>query len=191
MCTGRCSRIIAITLYPMVLLSIICNIVLFFPDLNIKYVKEQHITEEVKYMGGVIGGGLLVLMSALSIHLTGEHGCCANRLGMFLSIIFAALGVAGAVYSFIAALLGLTNGPLCKNDSGDWKRLFQSSNSTYLTNLKSWAECKEPKNVVLFNTALFLTLLIASCLQGLLLAMQIINGLIGTVFGTCNKKEEP
>lgn len=60
MCTGKCSRIIAISLYPLALLSIICNIVLFFPALNTKYVKEQHLTEEVKYMGGVIGGGLLV-----------------------------------------------------------------------------------------------------------------------------------
>ncbi|XP_006802260.1 transmembrane 4 L6 family member 1-like [Neolamprologus brichardi] len=189
MCTGKCSRIIAYTLYPMVLLSIICNIVLFFPDLSAKYVKEQHITGEVMYMGGLIGGGLLVFMSALSIHLTGEHGCCANRLGMFLSILFAALGAAGAVYSFIAAFLGLTNGPLCKSETGDWQRHFQSSNMTYLTDYKSWAKCSEPKNVVLFNTALFMTLLIASCLQGLLCAMQIINGLAGTLFGTCDKKE--
>lgn len=68
--------------------------------------------------------------------------------------------------------------------------LFSSrSNMTYLTDYKSWAKCSEPKNVVLFNTALFMTLLIASCLQGLLCAMQIINGLAGTLFGTCDKKE--
>lgn len=48
------------TLYPLALISIICNIVLFFPDGDIKYAQDGHITEEVKYMGGLVGGGLLV-----------------------------------------------------------------------------------------------------------------------------------
>ena len=33
---------------------------------------------------------------------------------MFLSIAFAGLGVAGALYSFVVAMLGLVNGPYCK-----------------------------------------------------------------------------
>lgn len=60
MCTGKCSRFIAVALYPLVVISIICNIVLFFPDGNVTYDKDGHITEEVKYMGGLIGGGVLV-----------------------------------------------------------------------------------------------------------------------------------
>lgn len=60
MCTGKCSRFIAVALYPLALLAIICNIVLFFPDGDVQYAKDGHITEEVKYMGGVIGGGALV-----------------------------------------------------------------------------------------------------------------------------------
>lgn len=35
-------------------------------------------------------------------------------LQMFLSIAFAAVGVAGGLYSLIVAALGLQNGPLCK-----------------------------------------------------------------------------
>ncbi|XP_043996575.1 transmembrane 4 L6 family member 4-like isoform X3 [Gambusia affinis] len=124
MCTGKCSLFIAISLYPLVLLSILCNILLFFPDWSTKSVKEGHITDEVKYMGGFIGGGVLVLIPALYIHLTGEQGCCANRLGMFFSVIFAAVGAAGAVYSFIVALLGLYNGPLCRTSSYKWERPF-------------------------------------------------------------------
>lgn len=67
MCTGKCSRCIAITLYPLVLISMICNIVLFFPGGDVKYIKNGHITEEVKYMGGLIGGGIMVscLLSVL------------------------------------------------------------------------------------------------------------------------------
>ncbi|KAG7520131.1 protein-tyrosine kinase 6-like [Solea senegalensis] len=105
MCSGKCSRIIAGVLYPLVILSIICNTVLFFPGWDVKYAKGGHLTDEVKYMGGIVGGGLLVLISALFIHLTGKQGCCGNRFGMLFSVVFAAVGAAGAVYCFIVALL--------------------------------------------------------------------------------------
>nr|XP_046266119.1 transmembrane 4 L6 family member 5-like [Scatophagus argus] len=190
MCTGKCSRCISVTLYPLVLLSIVCNIVLFFPGWDVKYAKGGHITEEVRYMGGLVGGGLVVLVSALYISLTGKRGCCANRCGMFLSVVFAAMGVAGALYSFTVALLGTVNGPLCK-DNGTWITPFKNSNSSYLSDSKLWAACKEPKNVVQFNIGLFMTLMAASCLQVLLCAAQMINGLCGCLCGTCNSKEEP
>ncbi|KAL7835170.1 hypothetical protein SRHO_G00294170 [Serrasalmus rhombeus] len=75
-------------------------------------------------MGGLIGGGLMVLAPALFIHLTGKQGCCGNRCGMFLSIAFAALGVAGALYSFVVAALGLVNGPLLQS-TPDLANTFQ------------------------------------------------------------------
>nr|XP_020454679.1 transmembrane 4 L6 family member 5-like [Monopterus albus] len=190
MCTGKCAHCIAVTLYPLVLLSIICNIILFFPGWDIKYAKEGHITQEVKYMGGLVGGGLMVLIPALYINLTGEHGCCGNRFGMFVSIAFAAVGVAGAVYSFAVAVLGLDNGPLCKID-GHWSTPFETSNSPDLFDKNSWGNCTEPENVVQFNIGLFGTLMAASCLQALLCASQMLNGFFGCLFGTCAKKEEP
>lgn len=33
---------------------------LFFPNGDISYAKDGHITEEVKYMGGLVGGGVMV-----------------------------------------------------------------------------------------------------------------------------------
>ncbi|XP_054899623.1 transmembrane 4 L6 family member 4-like [Poeciliopsis prolifica] len=191
MCTGKCSLFIAISLYPLVLLSILCNILLFFPDWSTKYAKEGHITEEVKYMGGFIGGGVLALIPALYIHLTGEQGCCANRFGMFFSIIFAAVGAAGAVYSFVVALLGLSNGPLCRTSSNQWGQPFKDKSLEYLENSILWGQCEEPKNVIKFNMGLFITLMVASVLQALLCASQVINGLIGCICGTCNDKQEP
>ncbi|XP_038134628.1 uncharacterized protein LOC119779152 [Cyprinodon tularosa] len=187
MCTGKCSLFIAITLYPLVLLSIICNILLFFPGWSTQYVKEGHITDEVKYMGGFIGGGVLVLIPALYIHLTGEQGCCANRFGMFFSIIFAAVGAAGAVYSFIVAMLGFSNGPLCKTVNGIWETPLKEGNPEHLLK-HMWDKCEEPKNVIQFNMGLFVTLMVASILQGILCASQVINGLIGCICGTCNKE---
>ncbi|XP_070839580.1 transmembrane 4 L6 family member 5 [Chaetodon trifascialis] len=188
MCTGKCSRCIAFTLYPLVLISIICNIVLFFPDGDVKYAADGNITEEVKYMGGLIGGGLMVLLPALYIHLTGTKGCCGNRCGMFLSIAFAAVGVLGGLYSLIVAALGLQNGPYCKVVGLTWMTPFKN-NDQYLTEDTLWGLCLEPENIVSFNTGLFATLLATSCLEVILCGIQMVNGLFGCLCGTCINKE--
>ncbi|XP_024121669.1 transmembrane 4 L6 family member 1 [Oryzias melastigma] len=188
MCTGKCSRFIAIGLYPLVVISIICNIVLFFPAGDTKYVSDGKITEEVKYMGGVIGGGIMVLLPALYIHLTGKEGCCGNRCGMFLSIAFAAVGVAGGLYSFIVAVLGLKNGPYCKVLLV-WMTPFKDSEKGYLADSSQWIKCTEPEDIVQFHIGLFSTLLATSSLQVILCAAQMINGLFGCLCGTCIKKE--
>ncbi|XP_056140671.1 transmembrane 4 L6 family member 4 [Lampris incognitus] len=187
MCTGKCSRCIGGALFPLAVTSIICNILLFFPGWDTKYARDEHITEEVKYMGGLVGGGLMVLVPALHIHLTGKRGCCGNRCGMFLSIAFAAVGVAGALYSFAVAVLGLQNGPLCKVVA-IWMTPFKDRSESYLTDRSSWSTCWEPKNVVEFNVGLFSTLLVVSGLQLVLCGIQMINGLFGCLCGTCNSK---
>ncbi|XP_054482222.1 transmembrane 4 L6 family member 4-like [Anoplopoma fimbria] len=189
MCTGKCSRCIGVSLFPLALISIICNIVLFFPGGDIKYAKDGHITEEVKYMGGLVGGGLMVLIPAIYINFTGEQGCCGNRFGMFLSIAFAAVGVAGGLYSFIVAVVGIGNGPYCVVN-GTWTTPFKNSNATYLTEKHSWGMCTEPKDVVQFNSGLFFTLIVTSLLQMLLCGIQMINGLFGCLCGACIKNEE-
>ncbi|KAM6970600.1 transmembrane 4 L6 family member 4 [Aplochiton taeniatus] len=187
MCTGKCSSCIGSTLYPLAVISIICNIILFFPGWDVTYAKDGHITEEVKYMGGIVGGGIMVLIPALHIHLVGSQGCCANRCGMFLSIAFAAVGVAGALYSFIVAILGLINGPLCKVIL-IWGTPFKDRDMDYLSHSNQWQICTEPKNVVEFNIGLFSTLLATSSLQIVLCAIQMVNGLFGCLCGTCKDK---
>ncbi|XP_068456236.1 transmembrane 4 L6 family member 1-like [Clinocottus analis] len=189
MCSVKCSRCIGTSLYPLVLISIICNIVLFFPGGDVKYARDGHITQEVRYMGGLVGGGFMVLIPAIFISMTGENGCCGFRFGMFFSIVFAAMGVAGGLYSFIVAGLGVHYGPLC-NNGGVWNTPFKNSNPSYLTNQKSWRVCTEPKNVVQFNIGLFFTLMATSGLQVLLCAVQMINGLFGCLCGAGNKNEE-
>lgn len=58
---------------------------------------------------------------------------------MFLSIGFAALGVAGAVYSMAVAALGLSNGPVCRFGSGlgEWGRPFGEYENYYQFNVKT------------------------------------------------------
>ncbi|KAJ7996215.1 hypothetical protein DPEC_G00234740 [Dallia pectoralis] len=187
MCTGRCSGFVASSLYPLAFISILCNIILFFPGWETSYAKDGYITEEVKYMGGLVGGGLLVLIPALYINVTGQQGCCANRCGMFLSIVFAAVGVAGALYSFAVAILGLVNGPYCRYLL-IWTTPFKNNDESYLKHRDQWGWCTEPKNVVEFNVGLFGTLLVASSFQVVLCGIQMINGLFGCLCGTCLDK---
>ncbi|XP_033839579.1 transmembrane 4 L6 family member 5 [Periophthalmus magnuspinnatus] len=199
MCTGACSKFVAIALYPLAAVSIICNIILFFPDFSTDYASEDgektpRITQEVKYMGGLVGGGIMVLVPAIHIHLTSARNCCANRCGMFLSIGFAALGVVGAIYSMSVAALGLSNGPTCfwtsdKNLPAQWGAPFANSSGSYLSNSDMWAWCQLPKNVVQFNLGLFSTLLVCSILQLILCLVQMVNGLFGCLCGTCGGKE--
>lgn len=200
MCTGKCSKVIAIPLYVLAAVSIVCNIILFFPGWSTKYAevdregKDARLTQEVKYMGGFIGGGLMILVPAIHIHLTSSKGCCANRCGMFLSIGFAAVGVAGALYSLVVAAVGLENGPLCLwsntvSPIEKWGTPFANNNGSYLGNKDIWSWCKEPENVVEFNLGLFATLLVASCLELILCAIQMVNGLFGCLCGTCGSKE--
>ncbi|XP_066508807.1 transmembrane 4 L6 family member 1-like [Hoplias malabaricus] len=170
MCTASCSRCIAISLYLLAFISIVCNIILFFPGWSVQYAMNGEIMKEVKLMGGLIGGGLMVLCPALFIHLTGKHGCCGNRCGMCVSILFALLGVAGALYSFVVALWGLL---LCK---------AKHEYSHYLSVMTDTDWCTKMKH---FNTALFSILLVTSVLEFLLCVTQMINGLFGCICGTC------
>uniref|UniRef100_A0A8C6LZU8 Transmembrane 4 L six family member 21b n=1 Tax=Nothobranchius furzeri TaxID=105023 RepID=A0A8C6LZU8_NOTFU len=187
MCTGACSKFIAIPLYVLALVSVICNIMLFFPAFDTQFAKADkkgnaRITDEVKYMGGLIGGGIMVLIPAIHIHLTSAKNCCANRCGMFLSIGFAAAGVLGAIFSLSVASVGLANGPVCSSskDSG-----------SYLSDKSLWSLCKIPENVIEFNVGLFSTLLVAASLELILCAIQMVNGLFGCLCGTCSGKEGP
>ncbi|XP_023124639.1 transmembrane 4 L6 family member 5 [Amphiprion ocellaris] len=199
MCTGACSKFIAVPLYVLALVSIICNIMLFFPDFETSYAATDRkgtdrITEEVKYMGGVIGGGIMVLIPAIHIHLTSANKCCANRCGMFLSIGFAAAGVVGALYSLSVASVGLVNGPLCywsnaQNPIPRWGTPFSNSNGSYLDNRDMWEWCWLPENVVEFNVALFSTLLVAAIVELVLCLIQMVNGLCGCICGTCSSKD--
>ncbi|XP_062373063.1 transmembrane 4 L6 family member 5 [Sardina pilchardus] len=195
MCTGKCAKCIAVVLYPLALISIICNILLFFPDWDSKYAQnddagKERLTPEVKFMGGLLGGGIMVLVPAIHIHLTSKAGCCANRCGMFLSIGFALLGCCGALYSLSVAAVGLSRGPVCRTLLGGWTRPFDN-NGTYLSEPDLWnLVCLEPKNVVEFNVALFATLLATACLELGLCGFQMVNGLFGCLCGTCRGKED-
>ncbi|XP_056426172.1 transmembrane 4 L6 family member 4-like [Hyla sarda] len=200
MCTGKCAKFIGISLYPLSIISIVCNIIQFFPGWDTEYVKNpgEFMTPEVIYLGGIIGGGILVLVPAIHIQATGRQGCCNNRCGMFLSIIFAAIGVAGSLYGFAVSVVGMVKGPQCLYISllqgTIWGRPFDSelkefSENNYLFHRDLWSTCQLPKDVVEFNVILFSMVIASTGISLVLCTIQMLNGLFGCLCGTCRNKE--
>ncbi|XP_060111925.1 transmembrane 4 L6 family member 5-like [Heteronotia binoei] len=209
MCTGACSRVVGAALWPFALLCIVANLLLAFPNWTTEYVQNrgQHLTPEVLYLGGVVGGGIMVLVPAIHIQATGRHGCCANRCGMFLSVLAAAVGLAGSLYALSVSALGLVRGPLCRiQENGTlsgWERPFWRqdeeeagffsnwNSSSYLFQRELWELCREPEGVTEFNVILFSLILASSGVEVLLCALQVLNGFLGCLCGTCNPDKKP
>ncbi|XP_050789609.1 uncharacterized protein LOC127039785 isoform X6 [Gopherus flavomarginatus] len=141
-----------------------------------------------------------ILIPAIHIQATGRQGCCGNRCGMFLSILFALVGVAGSVYAVSVSALGLVNGPLCQVQEANgslstWAQPFRStheelSEQSYLFNTSTWDACVNPPGVIRFNVILFSLVLVAALMELLLCRVQVLNGLFGCLCGTCNKKQD-
>ncbi|XP_072548766.1 transmembrane 4 L6 family member 5-like isoform X2 [Salminus brasiliensis] len=184
MCLGRCSRFIARCLYPLGFLSMTCNIVLFFPDWKTEYALNHRLTPEVTYMGGLVGGGVMVLVLAFYIDF---KGCCSNRCEKFLSISIAAGGVAGAIYSFKVAFDGLVNGPYCRAGSW-WDKPYKDKSLKYLLNVDQWDQCSEPENVVALNSSAFGLLVLASSLELVLCSLQLVIVVVTYVCKTEGKR---
>ncbi|XP_067897451.1 transmembrane 4 L6 family member 1-like isoform X2 [Heterodontus francisci] len=176
MCPGRCARCVGIALVPLALIAIPASVILLFPNGEREYLTDAHITWVALFLPGLWGSGFM----------------------MFVSVIYAQLAIIGSATCFGSSALGLIKGPLClfnttlsnKTQVQLWDYPFHdrnrsSSAESYLSDPSLWAICEKPKNIVLWNTVLFCTLMVISCLEVLLCTMQIINGLLGCIFGRC------
>lgn len=59
MCSGNFAKCLGITLIPLAIICVICNILLFFPSGKVAD-QSSDITNEVFYLGGILGSGVLV-----------------------------------------------------------------------------------------------------------------------------------
>nr|XP_034989916.1 transmembrane 4 L6 family member 4 [Zootoca vivipara] len=189
MCCGGCAKCLGGTLIPLAVLCTLANILLFFPGGEI--IAKDHISDEVWFFGGILGSGVLMVFPALvflGLKNNDCCGCCGNegcgkRFAMFTSVIFAAVGVVGAGYSFVVSAVAMNKGPKCQLANSTWMYPFE--NGDYLTNHKLWEDCKSPESIVPWNLTLFSLLLIMSGAQLVLCGIQVINGLLGTLCGDC------
>ncbi|XP_001509686.1 transmembrane 4 L6 family member 4 [Ornithorhynchus anatinus] len=191
MCTGSCARCLGVTLIPLAVLGALANILLFFPGGKVIDDKEN-LSEEVWYFAGILGCGVLMIFPVLVFRGLKNNdccGCCGNRgcgkrFAMFSSIIFAGIGVLGAGYAFAVSVVSINRGPKCMtNTNNTWNYPFLHGN--YLSDRSLWDLCLSPKNIVPWNLGLFSSLLIISAIQMVLCAIQVINGIFGTLCGDC------
>lgn len=82
MCSGGFAKCLGISLMPLAIVCVLCNILLFFP--GGKSVDSQHITEQVWYFGGILGSGVLV--STLKF----QHSVIAGKIKDAHCVISAA-----------------------------------------------------------------------------------------------------
>ncbi|XP_057697393.1 transmembrane 4 L6 family member 4-like [Corythoichthys intestinalis] len=192
MCSGGFAKCLGISLLPLAVVCVLCNILLFFP--GGKVVDSEHITKEVWYFGGILGSGVLMIFPALvflGLKNNDCCGCCGNescgrRFAMLSSILFAAVGLVGAGYSVIVSAVAINQGPQCLaevNNTKIWTYPFNDGD--YLTNSTIWSKCIEPAGVVSWHLSLFSVLLVMGLIQLVLCAVQVINGLLGALCGDC------
>ncbi|XP_035268600.1 transmembrane 4 L6 family member 4 [Anguilla anguilla] len=193
MCSGSCAKCLGITLIPLAILCVLCNILLFFPG-GVPASGNENITDEVWYFGGILGSGVLMIFPALvflGLKNNDCCGCCGNescgkRFAMFTSIIFAGVGLAGAGYSIIISAVAINRGPKCGLDTASNATfVYPFEEGNYLSNHSMWDACLQPEGIVPWHLTLFSLLLVMGLVQAALCAFQVLNGLIGTICGDC------
>ncbi|XP_053564592.1 transmembrane 4 L6 family member 1 [Bombina bombina] len=190
MCTGKCAKFIGKALFPLGILAIVSHLLLYFP--NGRILEVDQITDFVWYFHGIVGAGILVFLPAFMMLGAGGEGCCANRCGMLLSVLFSALGAAGGAFCVVISAMGLVKGPQCDTGNGVFEYPFrnETEEESYLFNQDLWSTCQYPENIVLWNIVLFSILLGIGAIEAVLCIIQVVNGLIGFVCGTCLRKRK-
>ncbi|XP_034438290.1 transmembrane 4 L6 family member 4 isoform X1 [Hippoglossus hippoglossus] len=191
MCSGSFAKCLGITLIPLAIACVLCNILLFFP--SGESVDRDNITEEVWYFGGILGSGVLMIFPALvflGLKNNDCCGCCGNEscgrsFAMLSSMLFAAVGVLGAGYSVIVSSVALSHGPKCGTATNVTNWVYPFSNGDYLSNKDIWSLCVEPAGVVSWHLSLFSVLLVMGLIQAVLCGVQVLNGLLGALCGGC------
>ncbi|XP_009863435.1 PREDICTED: transmembrane 4 L6 family member 1 [Apaloderma vittatum] len=199
MCFGRRARCIGYKLLILALLSIVANILLYFPNGETRFASEHHLGKYVECLHGILGGGLMVLIPAavlIGLHNDDCCGCyghedCGKGCAMLSSALAAFVGILGSGYCIIISALGLSHGPYCFTRlERNWIYPFTQSSGGYLLEYNKWSACQEPQNIVQWNVTLFSILLVLGGLEFILCFIQIINGILGGLCGLCCSHEE-
>eukprot|EP00062_Callorhinchus_milii_P000448 gi/632934462/ref/XP_007884328.1/ PREDICTED: transmembrane 4 L6 family member 19 [Callorhinchus milii] len=203
MCVGCCARCIGIALISLALTAIVTNLMLLFPNGKTKHILEKHIAWEARILPGGWGGGIPVLLAGLYIKAAAHKGhfglCIQSRMKMLMSILYSFVAGACSFACLCISGLGLANGPLCLFNetlpNGTqvrvWEYPFHTestliiSTENYLYHHSLWRVCEHPRDIVLWNVVLFSILMGTSAIETILCSLQMMNGLLGCMFGAC------
>ncbi|KAL2096660.1 hypothetical protein ACEWY4_008808 [Coilia grayii] len=189
MCVAQCSRCLGWTLVPLAIICILANVLLLFPDLQTRYLVEGHLTSEARWVTGVWASGVLVLVAArVFVSSANKKGCCGFRAAMVCQVGYTCVALAAAGFCFLTCGKGLVQGPHCLYNGTQgpvWgiPPLPDASETLYVRSAYWASACIEPRNVVLWNVSLFITLMAASGIQAVLCTVNIINSLLGMLCG--------
>uniref|UniRef100_A0AAZ1X7W9 Uncharacterized protein n=1 Tax=Oreochromis aureus TaxID=47969 RepID=A0AAZ1X7W9_OREAU len=168
MCVSRCLRCVGVSLVPMAIVCILCNILLLVPELKIQFLLDGHVTREATWATGLWGSGFLVSVCCQSYH--------DSLLQMLCQLLYSCLCLLSAASCCLVSATGLSQGPRCLyNDSSGptW------GHSGYLFNRTLWSGvCLEPSSVVQWNLVLFSVMGTVSGLQTVLCGANILNSIL-------------
>uniref|UniRef100_A0A3Q2ZSI6 Si:dkey-83h2.3 n=1 Tax=Kryptolebias marmoratus TaxID=37003 RepID=A0A3Q2ZSI6_KRYMA len=170
MCVSRYLRCVGVSLVPMAIVCMLCNILLLLPELDIHFLLEGHVTKEATWATGLWGSGFLMLCQ----------------------VLYSCVGLLAAFICFLVSGTGLVNGPLCQYNSPSgptWGAPL--GHSGYLYNRTMWSGvCMKPESVVQWNVVLFAVMGTISALQVLLCGLNVLNSMMGLILGqgSCQNK---
>ncbi|XP_068001797.1 transmembrane 4 L6 family member 1-like [Melanerpes formicivorus] len=196
MCFGRFTRCVGYKLLILALLSIVANVLLYFPNGETRFASENRLGKYVECLHGILGGGILVLIPAIVFIVLQKDGCygyenCGKGCVVLSTVVASLIGLLGSGYCIIISALGLSYGPYCYTRLGrNWIYPFTESSGGYLLDYNRWAECQEPRNIVQWNITLFSILLVLGAIEFILCFIQIINGVLSGLYGACCRHEE-
>ncbi|XP_008307422.1 transmembrane 4 L6 family member 5 isoform X2 [Cynoglossus semilaevis] len=190
MCVSRCLQCVGRSLAVLALICMLSNVLLLLPQLKIHFLLEGHVTREATWATGLWASGLMVLFGARSILFSSRtKGCCAFRTQMLRQVLSSSLCLLAASICCLVSVTGLVQGPLClynatTGPTWDVPLKPDPDNLTlYLYNRTLWSVCLQPHSVVEWNIVLFSVMGVASLLQAILCASNVLNSLLGMIVG--------
>lgn len=191
MCSLGFARSLGFALIPLAVCCIVANVLLFFPDGVLDFVKDGHLSMYVWSFMGIGGGGIAIFTTAVTFLSMGKcaDSCGTESCAMCGSVLASLIGLAGSGYCFIISVLAMLEGPLCLNNS-EWTTPFQNDGAKYLFARESWSKCEQPAHIVEWNVTLLSILLGLSLTEFLICFVQFISGLVSAVCRPCCYKKQ-
>uniref|UniRef100_A0A665ULT7 Si:dkey-83h2.3 n=1 Tax=Echeneis naucrates TaxID=173247 RepID=A0A665ULT7_ECHNA len=188
MCVSRCLLCVGVSLFPMAIICMLSNMLLLFPELDIHFLLEGHVTREATWATGLWGSGFLVCILCGKTSLGQYVSMCIQMLSQ---VLYSCMSLLASGCCCLVSATGLTQGPLCLYNLSNGTAMWGVPQLGYLYNRTLWSGvCLQPRAVVQWNVVLFSVMGVSSALQTILCTANILNALLGLILGQgfCHNK---